>query len=492
MSSSRRLPLHLRGLSRLFLATACAWAAFNLPAQAQSLDVDLCARAVGQDPVKPFAEMQRVKLSVQGPTLTPAEQSLLWPQLLQMKVWADRKVEVFAEPFDAEGCAAATGSVSLWVQLEEADVAALRAQAERGALDAALLRRIAGGAMLGVSASSMPGADAAAQRQWLKLFFATNRRATGQAATDQAFSGERADAVTRGTVEVSVQRQKAMKDLDRTPAVLRFDGVTDLQGFAAAGRFTVLERDAWEAELRRRAARFEKPGVLLFIHGYNVSFVDAARRAAQLSYDLAFPGPTVFFAWPSDASLTGYLKDGRDAENSWGAAAEVLAQLTGLDKGVPVYVVAHSMGNRVMLGGLSRLLDEHPERRRAVASVVMAAADVDQESFRLNWSRKLLNVGVPFTLYASDRDRALQSSELLQGGARLGSGGKALVDIPWLEAVDASSATQEMFGLNHSYFGDKSAVLSDLFYVVRARMPADKRPHLKRLGAAAGWQWRLE
>jgi len=51
-----------------------------------------------------------------------------------------------------------------------------------------------------------------------------------------------------------------------------------------------------------------KPGVLLFVHGYNVSFEDAARRTGQLAYDLGFEGPTVFFSWPSRGSVTAYTR----------------------------------------------------------------------------------------------------------------------------------------------------------------------------------------
>jgi esterase/lipase superfamily enzyme len=35
------------------------------------------------------------------------------------------------------------------------------------------------------------------------------------------------------------------------------------------------------------------------VHGYNVSFDDAALRTAQLAYDLTFDCPAAFFSWPS-------------------------------------------------------------------------------------------------------------------------------------------------------------------------------------------------
>jgi esterase/lipase superfamily enzyme len=47
----------------------------------------------------------------------------------------------------------------------------------------------------------------------------------------------------------------------------------------------------------------------VFTHGYNVSFEEAARRAAQLAFDLNFRGRVVLFSWPSCGSLLGYGAD---------------------------------------------------------------------------------------------------------------------------------------------------------------------------------------
>ena len=44
----------------------------------------------------------------------------------------------------------------------------------------------------------------------------------------------------------------------------------------------------------------------MFVHGFNVSFADAARRTAQIAYDLAFGGPGAL-SWPYSATFTGRL-----------------------------------------------------------------------------------------------------------------------------------------------------------------------------------------
>ena len=49
--------------------------------------------------------------------------------------------------------------------------------------------------------------------------------------------------------------------------------------------------------------------MLLYIHGYKNSFQVAAERAAQIAYDIRFPGVTSFFSWASADEVTGYFAD---------------------------------------------------------------------------------------------------------------------------------------------------------------------------------------
>ena len=48
--------------------------------------------------------------------------------------------------------------------------------------------------------------------------------------------------------------------------------------------------------LSERVARSEGRNAFLFLHGYKVGFADAARRTAQLAYDLSFDGAAVFYS----------------------------------------------------------------------------------------------------------------------------------------------------------------------------------------------------
>ncbi|MFX7906697.1 alpha/beta hydrolase, partial [Acinetobacter baumannii] len=67
-----------------------------------------------------------------------------------------------------------------------------------------------------------------------------------------------------------------------------------------------LDRDAFVASLTDSLAAADLHDVLVFVHGYNVSFEDAARRAGQLAVDLKFGGRTLLYSWASAADAKQY------------------------------------------------------------------------------------------------------------------------------------------------------------------------------------------
>lgn len=470
-ADQHRRHLAMLGWSLLLLSVCATF-------EADASSVDLCARGLSESPKPPFTKTIRVKLNLTGAALDDDMLKVFAAQLIRATIWSGKADQVFVELYDATECAASLDNESeISAEVTDADVAATKAALGRGDSVLKTLDDLAQRATLRLNLAS-PGD--AAQKRWLRVFYATNRKPSGTELTESAFGTERVDTLAYGSVDVAVLHQKDMRDVE-SPAVMKVEKATSLDDFEVAGELVPMTLEAWRNELRHRAERFEQPGVLLFIHGFNVTFAAAAKRSAQLAYDLAFPGPTVFLAWPSDASVIKYLRDGRDARNSRRATATVLAQLASLMPSGPVYVIAHSMGNRLLTEGYMQLLEDQPGKARAFREIVMAAPDVDQEDFRLNIAPRILASGPRFTLYASEHDMALSSSELLQGGKRLGFGGKALYLERDLDSVDASAVSKEFFSLNHSYFGDTTTVLADIFYLIRRRLEPGKRPNLRSL-----------
>ncbi|MEP4336445.1 MAG: alpha/beta fold hydrolase, partial [Roseobacter sp.] len=120
--------------------------------------------------------------------------------------------------------------------------------------------------------------------------------------------------------------------------------------FAIAGLEEFKNKDGFTASLKTEISKrkVDQSEVVVFVHGFNNNFSDAAFRMAQLGHDLEIPGAHVSYAWPSRANPLGY---GYDQDSSL-FARDGLADLlkTVRAAGQPdVVIIAHSMGGSLLM-----------------------------------------------------------------------------------------------------------------------------------------------
>jgi esterase/lipase superfamily enzyme len=118
------------------------------------------------------------------------------------------------------------------------------------------------------------------------------------------------------------------------------------------------------------------------VHGFNVSFDEALQRAAQLRRDLNYDSALFVFSWPSKGSMLRYGTDLDSAAAAANSLAEFLTAVehaTGAEK---IHLVAHSMGNRVLLPALARIANDPTSTLgRHLGEIVLAAPAVPQADF---------------------------------------------------------------------------------------------------------------
>ncbi|OYX90838.1 MAG: hypothetical protein B7Y76_15040, partial [Sphingobacteriia bacterium 35-40-5] len=141
------------------------------------------------------------------------------------------------------------------------------------------------------------------------LFYGTNRNNTGSTNENEKYGDELSD-LKYGICEVSIPRGHLQGELERP-----FD-VWDIEILPENENRHVVIRSIIESSenefinrISRDLERLQEQSALIFIHGYNNSFADAARRAAQIKYDVPFNGIAGFFSWPSSGRTLDYLKD---------------------------------------------------------------------------------------------------------------------------------------------------------------------------------------
>ncbi|WER48610.1 alpha/beta fold hydrolase [Cupriavidus sp. WKF15] len=323
----------------------------------------------------------------------------------------------------------------------------------------------------------------------VKVFFGTDRQVIGSTAPTTAFGAQRSSLVSYGEVDVSIPRDHRQGALE-SPSLWRMRFRVDPNKDVMVLHTSVMTKEAFAAALRTEVKASSKPSLLIFVHGYNVSFTDAARRTAQIAYDLAFPGVAVFFSWPSQDQFVDYTVDEQSIEWAQPHLEQFLHDLLSQSDADRVYLIAHSMGNRALTRTLVSLAAKDPTIVRRIKEVILAAPDIDADVFVEQIAPGLAQLGAPVTLYASSNDRALMASKQVHGGARAGEAGDRLVVCQGIETVDASNTDTGLIG--HSYFGDRRSVLADMFYVVRNDVRAAQRYGLRALTLKNQTYWLIE
>jgi esterase/lipase superfamily enzyme len=225
--------------------------------------------------------------------------------------------------------------------------------------------------------------------------------------------------------------------------------------------------------------------VLLYVHGYNVTFESAALRAAQLEVDLNAAGATAFFSWPSKGVTQGYLADEEAIRISEKPLLRFMRLLHEKVQTRRIHVLVHSMGNRA----LARLADSFGHLRNPVlGEVVLAAPDVNVIEFK-DQAKAYKAVASRTTMYASSGDRALLASKTIHAQQRAGQLPPPIV-VDGVHTIDVSNTDLSFMG--HGYYGTCEAVLYDMHELFVAGLPPGKRARLQEVASPEGGiYWRI-
>jgi len=232
---------------------------------------------------------------------------------------------------------------------------------------------------------------------------------------------------------------------------------------------------------------------LVFVHGYNNAFDDALFRTAQIAYDLNYDGASFLYSWPSGAGISDYPYDRESAQQAEPYLKQFLEMVLNETGAKSVSIIAHSMGNQLLLQVLRSLDRKNPEVAR-INQIILAAPDVDRDSFEF-LATQIRGVGQGITMYASSNDIALGISRRFAGGVpRAGDvpAGLGPIVVSGVDTIDVSALSTEYLSLNHSSYAEKTGLLKDIELVLRTgtRPPEIRLPLLERVTGGEGIYWR--
>jgi esterase/lipase superfamily enzyme len=249
------------------------------------------------------------------------------------------------------------------------------------------------------------------------------------------------------------------------------------------------EREFFDSLGVRLAKDNPDRAAFIFVHGYNNTFLDAARRTAQIAVDINIPVTPVFYSWPSQGRPSRYRVDNAMSDLTAGHLEQFLRVFAEQSQADRIYVIAHSMGNKATLVAMKSLFARRPDLREKFTQVVLAAPDISREVFLTQIVPAFSAAGPPVTIYASHRDRALRASRQYSYLERLGEAQPPYQEMAGVEFIDASDVDTNFMG--HDYIASSSILLDDMAQLFKTGNRAGSRKQLRGFPSEPYAYWKF-
>lgn len=299
------------------------------------------------------------------------------------------------------------------------------------------------------------------------VFYATDRKNTKNKNPKKRYSSDQSELVNGTYLDLGVAKVSIpggdRHEIGRIeePSITRLEWNENPANHVVLLNVKKYNKDNYFKIMREKMGSSDAKKAFIFIHGYNVSFEDAARRTAQMTYDLKFKGAPVFYSWPSKGATWGYTSDEVDVEWTEPHLKQFLNDFLKSSNAENIYIIAHSMGNRALTKVISDVARDNPTAKTKIKEIILAAPDIDAAVFKGNIVPEITESFKNITLYASSEDNALFASKIFHGNKpRAGDAGDRLVVVKGIETIDVSGIDSSLVG--HSYIAGTKSILNDL------------------------------
>ena len=303
----------------------------------------------------------------------------------------------------------------------------------------------------------------------VRVFYGTSRARSDEEWGGVRYTSARGQSLAVGFVDVSVPAIHRKGHIER-PSIWRLELRENVDRHVVIIEIAEASTSEFFETMNGNFAKSGTDTTFVFIHGYNVTFEEAARRTAQLGYDLGIAVPAMF-SWPSCGLVRDYIADGTAADWSVPFLMSFLRDIRGRSSARTVHLIAHSLGNRLLAGVLTELREE-AGAGPLFHQVVLTAPDIDAEVFERQIAAKIRPCGAGMTLYVSSTDKALKVAHRLHRARRAGDSGENIVIVNGIDTIDATKVST---GFGHSVFGDVRTVVEDISLLLRLGLPPGQR-----------------
>lgn len=328
----------------------------------------------------------------------------------------------------------------------------------------------------------------------IDVFFATDRKKTRSNNPNKKYGGKRNNNVTPnhepvkyGICKVSIPPNHKVGKVE-APKWWKLELSANPKKHFVLQKVVNNSKDTFFVEMNKAIQSGRKDEAFVFVHGYNVTFADAAKRTAQIAFDLDFGGVPIMYSWPSNGATASYTMDEANIQWTKPHIQNFLSDLMQRSKATTIHLIAHSMGNRALTRAFADLSENHKAGvSKKFKKVILTAPDIDADVFKNEIAPVMLKSKSHITMYASSNDLALLASKKVHGYPRAGDSGNNLLVLKGIETIDASEVNTGLLG--HSYFAESLDIITDIFQIIHNGVKASKRKDLKVIKNKLGDYW---
>lgn len=321
----------------------------------------------------------------------------------------------------------------------------------------------------------------------IKLYFGTDRNVIQKNQDDDITFGSDNSDLTYGICNVTIPSQHKIGEIERPWMNLK---ILEKESKHITFKDLIIEeKESFISKFNKDLNASPSKSALVFIHGFNVNFVNAAMRTAQISYDLKFEGIRSFYSWPSKGETASYSRDEEAIQLSESKLKEYFNEVFLNSAAENIYLIGHSMGTRLLSRVVADLIQENPIFKKKLKEIILTAPDINAKIFKDELVPKFRAQQKTITLYASTEDIALKASRKIHGFSRAGESGNNIVITNGVETIDASGMDTGF--LKHSYFGESRTVINDIHNLISFGKRPDKRMDLLKEKSKEGDYWKF-
>lgn len=299
------------------------------------------------------------------------------------------------------------------------------------------------------------------------------------------------DASDEKQPKLGPARVSRMIEFPETPIPFAFENgeFTEREDLRTAYNQSILE---FQSMIEERLRSAETNSVLVYVHGFNNSFENAAHTLTDLWHYSGRSSVPVMFSWPaSEGNMLGYFADRESGEFSIFHLKEMFRALRDMEGVEKIHVIAHSRGTDVTTTALRELVIETRASGRSarealkIENLVLAAPDLDLEVVKQRLIAERFGPAIgQITIYSNPGDAALGLSSFITEGIRFGRvtsedlGERVTEVFRGVRNVHFVNASHVPGLVGHSYFRTHPGIFADISVLIQtsAKPESAERP----------------